>query len=119
MVISIITVIVGFVSMLRLPIAQFPSIVPPEIWVQALYPGADAVTLEQSVATPLEAQISGVDNMAYMYSINANNGVSQITIDFAIDTDPNIDQVLTQLRVSQAQSTLPAQVNTAGLSVLK
>ena len=77
------------------------------------------MTLEQSVATPLEAQISGVDNMAYMYSINANNGVSQITIDFAINTDPNIDQVLTQLRVSQAQSTLPAQVNTAGLSVLK
>ena len=119
MVISIVTVIVGLVSMLRLPIAQFPSIVPPEIWVQALYPGADAVTLEQSVATPLEAQISGVDNMAYMYSINGNNGVSQITIDFAINTDPNIDQVLTQLRVSQAQSTLPAQVNTAGLTVLK
>jgi HAE1 family hydrophobic/amphiphilic exporter-1 len=119
MVISIVTVIIGLVSMLQLPIAQFPRIVPPEIWVQALYPGADAVTLEQSVATPLEAQISGVDNMAYMYSINANNGISQITIDFAINTDPNIDQVLTQLRVSQAQSTLPAQVNTAGLTVLK
>ncbi len=119
MVISIVTVIVGLVSMVRLPIAQFPNIVPPEIWVQALYPGADALTLEQSVATPLEAQISGVDNMEYMYSINANNGVSQITIDFDVNTDPNIDQVLTQLRVSQAQSTLPAQVNTAGLSVQK
>ncbi len=119
MVISILTVIVGVVSMLRLPIAQFPSIVPPEIQVQATYPGADAQTLEQSVATPLEAQISGVDNMAYMYSVNANNGVSQITIDFDVNTDPNIDQVLTQLRVSQAQSTLPAQVNTAGLIVRK
>ncbi len=119
MVISIVTVIVGLVSMLRLPIAQFPSIVPPEILVQATYPGANAQTLEESVATPLEAQISGVDNMAYMYSINANNGLSQITIDFDVNTDPNIDQVLTQLRVSQAQSTLPAQVNTAGLSVIK
>jgi hydrophobic/amphiphilic exporter-1 (mainly G- bacteria), HAE1 family len=119
MVISIVTVIVGLVSMVRLPIAQFPNIVPPEIWVQALYPGADALTLEQSVATPLEAQISGVDNMEYMYSINANNGISQITIDFDVNTDPNIDQVLTQLRVSQAQSTLPAQVNTAGLTVQK
>ncbi len=118
-VISIVTVIVGIVSMLRLPIAQFPSIVPPEIQVQATYPGADALTLEQSVATPLEAQISGVDNMEYMYSVNANNGTSQITIDFDVNTDPNIDQVLTQLRVSQAQSQLPAQVNTAGLIVRK
>jgi HAE1 family hydrophobic/amphiphilic exporter-1 len=118
-VISIVTVIVGVVSMLRLPIAQFPNIVPPEILVQAIYPGADALTLEQSVATPLEAQISGVDNMEYMYSINANNGLSQIHIDFETDTDPNIDQVLTQLRVSQTQSTLPPQVNAAGVTVLK
>ncbi len=119
MVISIVTVIIGIASALRLPIAQFPNIVPPEIWVQALYPGADALTLEQSVATPLEAQITGVDNMSYMYSINANNGSSQITIDFAVNTDPNIDQVLTQLRVSQAQSQLPAEVNTSGLTVQK
>ncbi len=119
MVIAIIMVIVGAVSMLRLPIAQFPNIVPPEILVQAIYPGADALTLEQSVATPLEAQISGVDQMAYMYSVNANNGQSQITVDFDVNTDPNIDQVLTQLRVSQAQSQLPAQVNTAGLTVQK
>lgn len=118
-VISIITVIVGLVSMLRLPIAQFPNIVPPEILVQATYPGADALTLEQSVATPLEAQISGVDQMEYMYSINANNGLSQIHINFDVNTDPNIDQVLTQLRVSQTQSQLPPQVNTAGLTVLK
>ena len=87
--------------------------------MQAIYPGADALTLEQSVATPLEAQISGVDNMDYMHSVNANNGQSQITIDFDVNTDPNIDQVLTQLRVSQAQSQLPAQVNTAGLTVQK
>jgi HAE1 family hydrophobic/amphiphilic exporter-1 len=119
MVIAILMVIIGAVSMLRLPIAQFPAIVPPEILVQAFFPGADAQTLEQSVAAPLEAQISGVDQMSYMYSINANNGQSQITIDFDVNTNPNIDQVLTQLRVSQAQSQLPAQVNTAGLTVIK
>src|SRR5579884_2524077 len=112
MVIAIVMVVVGLVSMFGLPVAQFPSIVPPEIFVQALYPGADAQTLEQSVATPIEAQLSGVDNMNYMYSINANNGSSQITVNFDVKTEPNIDQVLTQLRVSQAQSQLPALVNT-------
>ncbi|MBV9761992.1 MAG: multidrug efflux RND transporter permease subunit [Acidobacteriaceae bacterium] len=119
MVIAILMVLVGGISALRLPVAQFPSIVPPEILVTGIYPGADAQTLEQSVATPLEEQISGVDNMNYMYSINANNGQSQITVDFDVATDPNIDQVLTQLRTAQAQSQLPAQVNTAGLQVQK
>ncbi len=119
MVIAILTVIIGAVAAVSLPVSQFPNIVPPEIVVQAIYPGADAQTLEQSVATPLEAQISGVDNMNYMRSTNANNGQTQITIDFDVKTDPNIDQVLAQLRVSQAQSQLPAQVNTAGLTVQK
>src|SRR4051794_8602858 len=119
MVIAIIMVIVGAVAMATLPTAQFPEIAPPEIRVQAIYPGADAVTLTQSVATPLEQQISGVDNMNYMYSTNANNGVTQITVNFGVKTDPNIDQVLTQLRVSQAQSQLPPIVNAAGLVVQK
>ncbi len=118
-VIAILMVLVGLISMLRLPIAQFPSIVPPEILVQAIYPGANAQTLEQSVATPLEEQISGVDNMNYMYSINGSNGQTQITVDFDVSTDSNIDQVLTQLRTSQAQAQLPAQVTTAGLTVIK
>ena len=74
MVIAILMVVVGLVSMVSLPVAQFPNIVPPEIMVSAIYPGADAVTLEQSVATPLEAQISGVDNMNYMYSTSAKTG---------------------------------------------
>jgi HAE1 family hydrophobic/amphiphilic exporter-1 len=113
MVIAIVMVIVGLVSMAALPVAQFPSIVPPEIQINATYPGADAQTLEQSVAAPLEAQISGVDNMNFMYSVNANNGQTQITVDFDVKTDPNIDQVLTQMRASQAQSQLPPQVNTA------
>src|SRR5689334_7159984 len=119
MVIAILMTVIGLVSALALPVAQFPSIVPPEIQVSATYPGADAQTLEQSVATPLEAQISGVDNMSYMYSVNANNGQTSITVDFDVKTDPNIDHVLTQLRTSQAQSQLPALVNTAGLVVQK
>src|ERR1035438_8680628 len=119
MVIAIVMVIVGAVSALNLPVAQFPSIVPPEIQVTAIYPGADAQTMEQSVATPLEAQISGVDNMAYMFSTNSNTGQTQITVDFDVKTDPNIDQVLTQLRVSQAQSQFPSEVNTTGLTVQK
>ena len=119
MVIAILMVIVGVVSVLGLPVAQFPNIVPPEVVVMANYPGADAVTLEQSVATPIEAQISGVDNMNFMYSINSSSGSSQITVDFDVKTDPNIDQVLTQMRTSLAQPQLPALVNTAGVQVLK
>src|SRR5579863_6613278 len=119
MVIAILMVIIGLVSMATLPVAQFPNIVPPEIQVTASYPGADAQTLEQSVATPLEAQISGVDNMMYMFSINSSSGQTQITIDFDVKTDPNVDQVLTQMRTAQAQPQLPALVNTAGLQVQK
>ena len=119
MVISIVMVIVGVVAMLGLPTSQFPNIVPPEILVQATFPGAAAKTLEQSVATPIEQQMNGVDNMDYMWSTNASNGQTQLTVDFDVKTDPNFDQVLSQLRVSQAQSQLPAEVNTAGITVQK
>jgi HAE1 family hydrophobic/amphiphilic exporter-1 len=119
MVIAIIMVIVGAVCFESLPTAQFPDIVPPEILVQATYPGADAETMVQSVATPIEQQISGVDHANYFYSTNANNGVTQITVDFKVGTNPDIDQVLTQLRSSQATSQLPALVNTAGVTVQK
>jgi HAE1 family hydrophobic/amphiphilic exporter-1 len=119
MVISIVMVIVGVVSMVSLPTSQFPNIIPPEILVQATYPGADAKTLEQSVATPIEQQMSGVDNMDYMWSTNASNGQTQLNVDFNVTTDPNIDQVLSQLRVSQAQSQLPGVVNTAGITIQK
>src|SRR6185312_8008401 len=118
-VIAIFMVMVGAISALRLPVAQFPNIVPPEIRVTANFPGANSQTVEQSVATPLEEQISGVDNMTYMYSVNSNSGQTQILVDFDVKTDPNIDQVLTQLRVAQAQPQLPAQVTTAGITVLK
>src|SRR6201994_3232805 len=119
MVISIIMVIVGVAAMLSLPTSQFPNIVPPEVLVQATYPGADAKTLEQSVATPIEQQVTGVDHMNYMYSTNANNGAMSLTVDFDIATNPDIDQVLTQLRVNQATPQLPSQVNTAGVTVIK
>jgi len=118
-VISILMVIVGTVAMVSLPIAQFPEIVPPEILVQATYPGADARTVEQSVATPLESQMSGVDHMNYMYSTNDNNGWTMLTTNFDVKTDPNTDQILTQLRVNQATPQLPTEVNTTGVLVQK
>jgi HAE1 family hydrophobic/amphiphilic exporter-1 len=118
-VIAILTVIVGTVTLFTLPTSQFPDIVPPEILVTATYPGADAKTVAQAVSTPVEQQMNGVDNMIYMNSVSANNGVVQLFVDFDVKTDPNIDQVLAQLRVDQAQSQLPAQVTTAGLTVQK
>ncbi|RRA49117.1 efflux RND transporter permease subunit [Acidipila sp. EB88] len=118
-VVAIATVILGVISLFTLPTAQYPDIVPPEILVTATYAGADAKTVTQSVSTPIEQQISGVDNMIYMSSVSANNGVVQIFVDFDTKSNPNIDQVLTQLRVDQAQSQLPAQVSTAGLTVQK
>ena len=118
-VIAIITVIIGGVSMLTLPTSQYPDIVPPEIQVQAIYPGADAKTLSQAVSTPIEQQMNGVDNMLYMYSVSANNGQATVYVDFDVKTNSDTDQVLSQLRVSQAQAQLPAQVNAAGVTVLK
>src|ERR1041385_4463955 len=119
MVMSIIMVIVGLVTMVGLPIAQFPKVVPPEIYIQANYVGADAQTIEQSVATPIEQQMSGVDNMNYMYSVNANNGAMRMFVNFDLKTDPNIDHVLTQLRYAQAESQLPAEVRNFGVTVQK
>jgi HAE1 family hydrophobic/amphiphilic exporter-1 len=118
-VISIIFVIVGIVAMLGLPIAQYPDIVPPEIVINTTYVGADAQTVEQSVATPIEQEMSGVDNMNYMYSLNANNGELKLYVNFDVKTDPNIDQVLTQIRKSQADSKLPAEVRDYGVTVKK
>src|SRR5438132_10391769 len=116
---SVVTVILGLVSMTGLPIAQFPSIIPPQIQIQTTYTGADAVTIEQSVATPLEQQMNGVDKMLYMQSTNANDGTLTLTVTFDVDTDPNIDQVNVQNRVAQAQPNLPADVNAFGVNMRK
>src|SRR5579863_9223 len=120
MVISIIMVIIGAVTITSLPVALFPNIVPPEVQVVATYVGADAQTIEQSVATPVEQQMSGVDNMNYMYSLNSTaDGVMRLIVDYDVKTDPNTDLILTQVRETQAQSQLPADVINYGITVQK
>jgi hydrophobic/amphiphilic exporter-1 (mainly G- bacteria), HAE1 family len=120
MVIAILTVIVGAITILGLPISQFPNIVPPETKLQATFVGADADTLAQSVATPIEEQMSGVDNMNYMYSVNATaNGQTTMIVDFGVQTDPNTDLILTQIRETQAASQLPASVTQYGVTIQK
>ena len=116
-VIAIVTVLGGVVALSDLPIAQFPQIVPPQIIVTAQYQGADALTIEQSVATPLEQQMNGVDDMLYMQSTNANDGTMSLTVTFDVDTVPNIDQVNVQNRMAQAAPNLPPEVNQFGLTM--
>jgi len=120
MVIAILMVMVGGITILNLPVAQFPSIAPPEIQILATYVGADALTLEQAVATPIEQQMSGVDNMNYMYSLNATaNSTMTLVVNFDLKTDPNTDFILAQSRETQAASQLPADVNNYGITVRK
>ena len=118
-VISILLVIVGIVSIVRLPIAQYPELAPPEILLQATYVGADAETVEQSVATPIEQQMQGVDNMIYMTSVNASSGLMRLRVDFDVGTDANTDQILTQMRYLQAESQLPLDVRNQGVTIRK
>jgi hydrophobic/amphiphilic exporter-1 (mainly G- bacteria), HAE1 family len=119
-VIAILTVIVGAISMATLPVAQFPQIAPPEIRLQANFPGADAQTLEQSVDVPIEQQVTGVDNMTYMYSLNATaNQQTTLIVDFDLKTDPNTDLLLTQSRQQLANGQLPPEVNNYGITLKK
>jgi len=119
MVISLLMVIVGVITITQLPISQFPAIAPPEVQIRATYVGADAQTIEQSVATPIEQQMSGVDNLNYMYSINAGDGSLRLTTNFDIATEPNDDLILSQMRVTQASPQVPAEVATYGVTVQK
>src|SRR5437016_10699942 len=120
MVISILLVIIGAVTIAGLPIALFPQIAPPEIQISATYTGADAQTIEQSVATPIEQQMSGVDNMNYMYSLNATaNGQMRLIVNFDVATDPNTDLILAQSRETQAAAQLPVDVTNFGVNVQK
>jgi hydrophobic/amphiphilic exporter-1 (mainly G- bacteria), HAE1 family len=119
-VISIILVIVGIASFLSLPVAQYPNLVDPQVAVNATYVGADALAVENSVATPIGQQMMGVDHMNYMYALNASSGgTMKLTADFDVKTDPNIDLVLTQMRQSQAESQLPFSVRDYGVTVAK
>src|SRR6201998_3020645 len=120
MVIAILMVLIGALTIVNLPVAQFPSIAPPEIQILATYVDADALSLEQSVATPIEQQMSGVDNMNYMYSLNAtSNSTTSLIVDFDAKTDPNIDYVLAQSRETLAASQLPVDVTNYGVTVRK
>jgi len=120
MVISIVLVLVGALTIARLPVAQFPDIAPPEIQILATYVGADAQTLEQAVATPIEQQMNGVDHLNYMYSLNATgNSTTSLIVDFDVKTDPNTDFILAQARETQAASQLPTDVTNYGVTVRK
>src|SRR5690242_14998491 len=118
-VISLLLVIVGGITIFSLPVSQFPAIAPPEVQVNTTYVGADAQTAEQSVATPIEQQMSGVDNMNYMYSVNSSTGEVRLIVDFDVSTDPNTDLILADLRETQAASQLPADVTNYGVTVQK
>ena len=116
MVIAIVFVIAGTVMILRLPVAQFPDIVPPKIQTTAIYTGADALTVEQSVATPIEEQVNGAKNMIYMQSISGADGTMTLQVSFEVGTDVDLDQVQVQNRLAQATSSLPTEVNNYGLT---
>ncbi len=119
MVIAIFMIIIGVVSLGSLPTEQYPNITPPIVEVRATYTGANAVSVEQSVATPLEQQINGVDNMIYMKSINANDGTMTIQVSFDIGTDPDMNTVFTQNRVAAATAKLPEEVKRLGVTTEK
>jgi len=119
-VISIVLALVGALTIGRLPVAQLPNIAPPEVQILATYVGADAQTLEQAVATPIEQQMNGVDHLNYMYSLNATgNSTTSLVVDFDVKTDPNTDFILAQARETQAASQLPTDVTNYGVTVRK
>ena len=118
-VLAILTMIAGAVMIFRLPIAQFPEIAPPQIQTTATYTGADALTVEQSVATPVDQQVNGAKGMLYMQAISANDGTMTIQVAFDVATSIDVNQVQVQNRLAQAQANLPTAVNSYGLTTIQ
>ncbi|MCG8316981.1 MAG: efflux RND transporter permease subunit [Pseudomonadales bacterium] len=119
LVIAIVITLAGGIAIQNIPVAEFPQIAPPQVVVQAVYPGANAETVEQSVAAPIEAEVNGVDDMLYMSSTSSNSGSYQLTISFAVGTDPDIAAVNVQNRVALANSQLPSEVTRQGITTRK
>jgi HAE1 family hydrophobic/amphiphilic exporter-1 len=117
-VLAIVLVLIGAICVFKLPIAQYPNIVPPTVQVTTRYPGASAQTVIDTVALPIELQVNGVQNMIYMESTSAYDGIYTLTVSFEIGTDPNMDQVLVQNKVQDAMAQLPLAVQAQGVSIL-
>src|SRR6201981_3340426 len=118
-IIAIVITLGGLLALARIPVAQLPDIVPPQVQVTAIYPGASAEVLESTVAQPLEAQIIGVDKMIYMKSTSGNDGSYNLTVSFLLGSNPDIDTVNVNNRVQTALAQLPAEVQQEGLVVQK